>query len=73
MSANSMNDAYAYIPDAGSYGLIVYSYTRRRFWRVAHQFFHMDPMGGNINAGGVNMVLNYGIFGMALGPLDSNK
>lgn len=66
------NDAYAYIADMGSYGLVVYSYFKQRFWRVSHQFFHFDPMGGNINVDGANMILNYGIFGMALGK-ESNK
>lgn len=73
VSKDNSNDAYAYIADMSSYGLVVYSFYRNKYWRVGHQFFHFDPMGGNINANKVNMVLNYGIFGLALGKPDSNK
>lgn len=38
-----------------------------------NSFYHFDPMSGSINAGGVNLVMNGGVFGMALGKLDQNE
>lgn len=61
------NSAYAYIPDLGSYALIVYSFEENKSWRVKHNFFHFDPLNGDYNVGGVNFQWTDGIFGMALG------
>lgn len=64
---NDCNNAYAYIPDLGAYGLIVYSFQENKSWRVKHNFFHFDPLNGDYNVGGVNFQWTDGIFGMALG------
>ncbi|XP_050523549.1 protein yellow isoform X4 [Daktulosphaira vitifoliae] len=60
------NDAYAYIPDLGAYGLIVYSFATNKSWRVKHHYFHFDPLAGNYHVGGINFQWTDGIFGVAL-------
>lgn len=59
--------AYAYIPDLGGYGVVVYSFKDDKSWRVKHNFFHFDPVSGDYNVGGVNFQWTDGVFGMALG------
>uniref|UniRef100_A0A182PPU1 Yellow protein n=1 Tax=Anopheles epiroticus TaxID=199890 RepID=A0A182PPU1_9DIPT len=61
------DNAHAYIPDLGSYAVIVYSFADDRSWRVKHNFFHFDPLAGDYNIGGVNFQWTDGVFGMAVG------
>uniref|UniRef100_A0A182N8X0 Protein yellow n=1 Tax=Anopheles dirus TaxID=7168 RepID=A0A182N8X0_9DIPT len=61
------DNAHAYIPDLGSYAVIVYSFAEDRSWRVKHNFFHFDPLAGDYNIGGVNFQWTDGVFGMAVG------
>lgn len=61
------NNAFAYVPDLGAYGLVVYSFEENKSWRVKHNFFHFDPLNGEYNIGGVNFQWTDGIFGMGLG------
>jgi len=64
------NDAFAYIPDLGAYGVIVYSFRDDHSYRVKHNFFHFDPLQGDFNVGGVNFQWTDGVFGMAVGPMN---
>uniref|UniRef100_A0A182IQZ6 Protein yellow n=1 Tax=Anopheles atroparvus TaxID=41427 RepID=A0A182IQZ6_ANOAO len=61
------DNAFAYIPDLGSYAVIVYSFGEDRSWRIKHNFFHFDPLAGDYNIGGVNFQWTDGVFGMAVG------
>ncbi|GJQ71808.1 hypothetical protein Trydic_g11494 [Trypoxylus dichotomus] len=63
------DNAFAYIPDLGGYGLVVYSLAADDSWRVNHNFFHFDPLQGDLTVGGVNFHWTDGVFGLAL----SNK
>ncbi|XP_027854027.2 protein yellow-like isoform X2 [Aphis gossypii] len=63
------DDAFAYIPDLGGYGLVVYSFASNTSWRVKHHFFHFDPLSGNFHVGGQNFQWTDGIFGVALSPV----
>lgn len=63
------SNAYAYVPDLGAYGVIVYSLQNDRSYRVKHNFFHFDPLQGDFNVGGVNFQWTDGVFGMAIGPM----
>lgn len=64
---NDCENAYAYVPDLGAYGVVVYSFKDDKSWRVEHNFFHFDPLNGDYNVGGVNFQWTDGVFGMALG------
>lgn len=60
---NRCNDAYAYIPDLGAYGVVVYSFKNEKSWRIKHNFFYFDPVNGDFNVGGVNFQWTDGICG----------
>ncbi|XP_056633830.1 protein yellow [Diorhabda sublineata] len=62
--------AFAYIPDLGGYGIVVYSLADDKSWRVKHNYFHFDPLKGDMTVGGVNFQWTDGVFGVALGPLN---
>ncbi|XP_076266424.1 L-dopachrome tautomerase yellow-c [Rhynchophorus ferrugineus] len=62
------DDAYAYVPDLGSYALVVYSLKDNDSWRFKHNYFHFDPLNGDFNVGGVNFQWTDGVFSLALGP-----
>nr|CAD7571217.1 unnamed protein product [Timema californicum] len=64
------NTSFAYIPDLGEYGLIVYDWLNDDSWRVEHHYFHFDPLYGNYHVGGVNFQWTDGVFGLALSAAD---
>ncbi|KAI8115218.1 Protein yellow [Lucilia cuprina] len=64
------NNAYAYVPDLGAYGVVVYSFSNDHSYRVKHNFFHFDPLQGDFNVGGVNFQWTDGVFGLAVGPMN---
>lgn len=53
-SATNCDNAFAYIPDLGSYAVVVYSLKDNKSWRVKHHYFHFDPLSGNYNVAGIN-------------------
>lgn len=61
------SDAFAYVPDLGGYGLVVYSLKENKSWRIKHNFFHFDPLMGDFNVGGVRFQWTDGIFALAVG------
>ncbi|KAF2895891.1 hypothetical protein ILUMI_10287, partial [Ignelater luminosus] len=66
------DEAFAYIPDLGGYGIVVYSWRANDSWRVKHNFFHFDPLNGDFNVGGVNFQWTDGVFGLALSKVRDN-
>ncbi|KAJ8928950.1 hypothetical protein NQ314_018420 [Rhamnusium bicolor] len=72
VSPDKCDQAFAYIPDLGGYGLVVYSYADNDSWRIKHNFFHFDPLQGDLTVGGINFQWTDGLFGLALGPADEN-
>ncbi|XP_050499256.1 protein yellow [Diabrotica virgifera virgifera] len=62
--------AFAYLPDLGGYGIVVYSFADNISYRVKHNYFHFDPLKGNLNVGGVNFQWTDGVFSIALGPIN---
>ncbi|KAF5303152.1 hypothetical protein FQR65_LT08315 [Abscondita terminalis] len=65
-------EAFAYVPDLGGYGIVVYSWKTNESWRVQHNYFHFDPLNGDLTVGGVNFQWTDGVFGLALGRVQSN-
>lgn len=72
MNPDKCDDAFAYLPDLGGYGLVVYSFADNDSWRIKHNFFHFDPLKGDLNVGGINFQWTDGIFGLALGPVEQS-
>jgi hypothetical protein len=66
VDTNDCNGAFAYIPDLGAYGVIVYSLRDDESWRVKHHYFHFDPLNCNYSFGGVNFHWTDGVFSLAL-------
>ncbi|XP_053602390.1 protein yellow-like [Plodia interpunctella] len=63
---NTCDNAFAYIPDLGGYGVVVYSLKQDDSWRVTHHYFFFDPLSGSYNVGGVKFHWTDGVFGLAL-------
>ncbi|XP_072941083.1 uncharacterized protein [Epargyreus clarus] len=63
---NTCDNAFAYVPDLGGYGVVVYSLKQDDSWRVAHHYFHFEPLAGAYNVGGVQFQWTDGVFGLAL-------
>lgn len=66
VTKQNCDDAYAYIPDLAGYGLIVYSLKNNEAWRVAHNYFYLEPTKGEFHIGGHRFQWNDGIFSIAL-------
>lgn len=68
-SKYNCEDAHAYIPDSGSYGIIVYSFKENKSWRIQHSFFYIDPTAGSFSVADQYFMWRDGVFGIALGHL----
>lgn len=66
VTKKTCNDAYAYIPDLAGYGMVVYSFKENDSWRVTHNFFYLEPNGGDFSIGGHQFQWNDGIFSIDL-------
>lgn len=63
---NNCDGAFAYIPDVGSFSVVVYSLRDDESWRVKHPYFHIDPLNVNFSVGGINFQWTDGVFSLAL-------
>ncbi|XP_044759607.1 L-dopachrome tautomerase yellow-f2-like [Coccinella septempunctata] len=70
---NDCTNAYAYIPDVGGYGLVVYSLRDNRSWRVTHNYFYLEPLRGEFQIAGHTFQWNDGVFSTALSPLYNGR
>ncbi|CAB3243035.1 unnamed protein product [Arctia plantaginis] len=66
VTKDTCDDAYAYIPDLGGYGVIVYSLKQDKSWRIAHHYFHFEPLAGTYNVSGIEFQWTDGVFALAL-------
>lgn len=73
VTSRTCDDAYAYIPDLGGYGLIVYSLKKDESYRVAHNYFYLENNRGDFYVGGVKFQWNDGIFSIALSDVGSDS
>lgn len=44
-----------------------YSLTQNRIWRFQHNYFHFDPLRGDLNVAGLQFQWDDGIFSITLG------
>ncbi|CAK1604337.1 unnamed protein product [Parnassius mnemosyne] len=63
---DTCDNAFAYVPDLGAYGVVVYSLKQDDSWRVSHHYFHFEPLAGSYKVGGVEFHWTDGVFGLAL-------
>lgn len=69
VNRDKCDEAFAYVPDLGSYALIVYNLKSDKSFRAQHHYFYMDPLSGNYNVGGINFQWTDGLFSLALAPV----
>ena len=65
-SSNRCDEAFAYIPDLLNARLYVYSFQRNTIWSFSHNYFHFDPLGGDLFVGGQSFRWDDGIFSITL-------
>lgn len=69
---NNCRDAFAYIPDVGGYGLVVYSLKQNKAWRLTHNYFYLENTVGEFSIGGHEFQWNDGIFSIAISDVKSD-
>ncbi|CAB3252668.1 unnamed protein product [Arctia plantaginis] len=69
---NDCFDAYAYIADVVTYGLIVYSLKQNTSWRHSHNYFSFLPTAGDLRVAGQSFQWNDGVFSLTLGRMQSD-
>ncbi|XP_063621302.1 protein yellow-like [Cydia splendana] len=63
---DTCDNAFAYIPDLGAYGVVVYSLKQNDSWRISHHYFHFEPLAGQYKVGGIEFQWTDGVFALAL-------
>lgn len=69
VTSTTCDDPYAYIPDTEAYQLLVYSWKTNESFALTHNYFHFDPLCGDIDLGEVHYQSQKGLYGMALSPM----
>ncbi|XP_055851594.1 L-dopachrome tautomerase yellow-f2-like [Episyrphus balteatus] len=64
--------AFGYVPDLNNNALYVYSLEENRIWSFSHNYFHFDPIQGDLSIGGQDFSWNDGIFSITLGNKNMN-
>ncbi|CAG5001094.1 unnamed protein product [Parnassius apollo] len=59
-------NAYAYVVDLSTFGLVVYSLRENDSWRLSHNYFHLSPTAGNLRISGQYFQWGDGIFSITL-------
>ncbi|XP_068627226.1 L-dopachrome tautomerase yellow-f2-like [Battus philenor] len=59
-------NAFAYVPDLTTFGLIVFSLRERDSWRLNHNYFYLSPTAGNFRIAGQSFQWSDGIFSLTL-------
>ncbi|XP_053622434.1 L-dopachrome tautomerase yellow-f2-like isoform X2 [Plodia interpunctella] len=61
------DNAFAYIPELTTFGVIVFSLRERDSWRLSHNYFSFNPVAGNLNIAGQRFQWSDGVFSITLG------
>lgn len=69
VTSSTCEDAYVYITDSETYRLLVYSWKTNDSFTLTHNFFHFDPLSGDIDLGKVHYQSQKGIYGITLSPM----
>ncbi|XP_011194670.1 protein yellow [Zeugodacus cucurbitae] len=65
---NQCEDAFVYVTDVWRFGIVVYSLSKNRSWRVTNYNFNPNPIASDFNVYGLNFQWLDGVFGMSLTP-----
>lgn len=55
MQDGDCSNAFAYVPDLNTNGIIVYSLREDDSWRLTHNYMHFNPLASNLNIAGEYM------------------
>ncbi|EDV33694.2 uncharacterized protein Dana_GF20006 [Drosophila ananassae] len=66
-------DAHAIVSDVWRFGLVVYSLSKNRSWRITNYNFFPNPVASDFTIDGLNFQWLDGIFGMSIAPNQSRK
>lgn len=69
VTSSSCDNAYAYIADASNYEIIVYSQRTGEFHKISHNYFHFDPLAGDLHIEDLHYQTQYGVFSLTLSPI----
>ncbi|CAG9790629.1 unnamed protein product [Diatraea saccharalis] len=68
INGNDCANAYAYLPDLTTFGLIVYSLRENDSWRHQHNYFAFNPIAGNLFISNQRFQWSDGVFSVTLVP-----
>ncbi|KAH8418148.1 hypothetical protein KR009_001143 [Drosophila setifemur] len=63
---NTCEDAHAVVSDVWRFGLIVYSLSKNRSWRITNYNFYPNPVASDFSVYGLNFQWLDGVFGMSI-------
>uniref|UniRef100_A0A1A9WYD3 Bee-milk protein n=1 Tax=Glossina brevipalpis TaxID=37001 RepID=A0A1A9WYD3_9MUSC len=66
VASDNCEDAYAYVTDVWRFGIVVYSLSKNRSWRVTNFNFYPNPVASDFQIYGLNFQWLDGVFGMSL-------
>lgn len=69
VTSSNCEEPYAYIPDSDTYRLLVYNWKTNESYAITHNFFHFDPLCGDIDLGEVHYQSQKGLYGISLSPM----
>ncbi|XP_041983473.1 L-dopachrome tautomerase yellow-f2-like [Aricia agestis] len=72
VTANTCDDAYAYINDLATEGMVVFSLRKLDSWRIEHETFKHDPTALNFTVGGNVITWRDGLFSISLSEPDQH-
>ncbi|KAF2879522.1 hypothetical protein ILUMI_26654, partial [Ignelater luminosus] len=72
VSKYDCDGAFAYLPDLGGYGVVVYNLRADDSWRVSHNYFFLESLHGEFDIGGQRFQWNDGVFSLALTDVKSD-
>lgn len=72
VTSSTCENAFAYIPDSETYRLLVYNWNTNESFALSHNYFHFDPLCGDIILGEVHYQSQKGLYGIALSPTGRN-
>ncbi|XP_049840586.1 L-dopachrome tautomerase yellow-f2-like isoform X2 [Schistocerca gregaria] len=70
VTADRCSEAFAYLPDLGSYAVVVFDLARMSSFRVQHHFFFFEPQHGDYRIAGLDFQWTDGVFSAALSAPD---
>ncbi|XP_028134442.2 protein yellow isoform X1 [Diabrotica virgifera virgifera] len=67
------DNVYAYLADVWRYGIVVFSLTKMRSWRVTDHLFYPEPLAAAYKVHHLDFEWTDGIFGMSLSPYNPRQ